>query len=171
MGDHGSVSGDVLFRINGGGASGRRVSYRANGSGYPGAGRVIERAGDRVASVGTITAGDPRWVFAARVASQLEGGRSGVLRPERRERLMRTAKLLGLRAFDASLVIALVQDSARRGEVPSGYAPLSPGLGEALRAVPAVERGRDGESMRAASVGMLIGVLLAGLAIWWIQGG
>lgn len=171
MGDHGSVSGDVLFRINGGGASGRRVSYRANGSGYPDTGRRIERGDDRALSVGTLAAGDPRWVFAARVASQLEGGRAGVLRPERRERLMRTAKMLGLRAFDASLVIALVQDSARRGEMPAGYAPLSPGLGEALRSVPAVERARDGASMRAASVGMLIGVMLAGLAIWWVQGG
>jgi hypothetical protein len=169
MGDHGSVSGDVLFRINGGGASGRRVSAGRDRSGYrsvPAAGAAIRGTAD-----GALSAGDPRWVFAARVASQLEGGRAGVLRPERRERLMRTARLLGLRAFDASLVIALVQDSARRGDMPAGYAPLSPGLGEALRSVPAVERARDGVLMRSASAGMLIGVLLAGLAIWWVQGG
>ncbi len=56
---------------------------------------------------------DPRWVLAARAHSQLEGS---MLTPDRRLRVMRTAQVLGVRPFDASLIIAIVQDRARRGE-------------------------------------------------------
>lgn len=56
---------------------------------------------------------DPRWVLAVRVHSLLQGA---TLSPEHREHVMQTARLLGVRAFDATLVIALVQDAARRGE-------------------------------------------------------
>jgi hypothetical protein len=61
---------------------------------------------------------DPRWVLAVRAASQLE---NGTLTPERRERVMRTARLLGVRPFDANVIIAIAQDHARRG-VPLGDA-------------------------------------------------
>ena len=74
----------------------------------------------------------PSWAFAARVASQIEGGRAGVLRPERRERLLRLAQNLGIRPFDAALIIAMVQDAARRGETTPGHAPLSPQLADRL---------------------------------------
>ena len=74
----------------------------------------------------------PSWAFAARVASQIEGGRAGVLRPERRERLLRLAQNLGIRPFDAALIIAMVQDAARRGETAPGHAPLSPQLADRL---------------------------------------
>ena len=59
---------------------------------------------------------DARGVFAARVAESLEGGRAAVLRPARRRRLIRIARMLGIREFDAHLLIALAQDRARRGE-------------------------------------------------------
>ncbi|MHC4810535.1 MAG: hypothetical protein ACYTEV_09230 [Planctomycetota bacterium] len=55
---------------------------------------------------------DPRWVLAVRVASQMEGS---LLTPERRARVMRTAHQLGIRPFDAGIVIAMVQDRLRRG--------------------------------------------------------
>ena len=58
---------------------------------------------------------DPRWVLAVRTAEQLEGD---ILIPERREKLLRLAKPLGLTQFAASLVIAIVQDQARRGHPP-----------------------------------------------------
>lgn len=64
---------------------------------------------------------DPRWVLAVRTAEQLEGT---LLRPERRERLLRTGKLFGLSAFDCNLVIAIVQDQARRGHKPE-YCPTA----------------------------------------------
>lgn len=59
-------------------------------------------------------ADDPRLGFAVRVAQQLEGGRAALLRPERRRRLLREARRLGLRPFDAHLIVAIVQDGARR---------------------------------------------------------
>jgi hypothetical protein len=55
---------------------------------------------------------DPRWVLAARAYAQLQGS---ALTYERRLRVMRTARHLGVRPFDANLIIAIVQDQARRG--------------------------------------------------------
>ena len=54
---------------------------------------------------------DPRWVLAVRTAAALQGS---ALTPERRARVMRTARRIGLRPFDANLIIAIVQDHARR---------------------------------------------------------
>ncbi|MCA9294405.1 MAG: hypothetical protein KDA20_11390 [Phycisphaerales bacterium] len=53
---------------------------------------------------------------ALRVADALEGGRAAILRPERRRELVANAQAMGLRPFDANLIIAIVQDGARRGE-------------------------------------------------------
>lgn len=73
---------------------------------------------------------DPRWVLAVRTAEQLEGA---LLRPERRERLIRLGRLLGLSVFDSNLIIAIVQDQARRGHAPA-YCPTA---GESqLRMIP-----------------------------------
>jgi hypothetical protein len=63
---------------------------------------------------------DPRWVLAVAAARQLEGGRAGILTQEGRAHVLRIARLLGLRPFDAALVIAIVQDAARRGEPLGG---------------------------------------------------
>lgn len=60
---------------------------------------------------------DPRIVFAAAVAACMEGGKAALLRVEHRNKLHKTARKLGLRVFDANLIIAIVQDAARRGEV------------------------------------------------------
>lgn len=77
---------------------------------------------------------DPRWVLAVRTAEQLEGT---MLRPERRERLLRLGRMFGLSPFDCSLVIAIVQDQARRGHAPA-YCPTA---GEAqLRMIPLPRR-------------------------------
>ncbi|MHC4976575.1 MAG: hypothetical protein ACYTF7_08210 [Planctomycetota bacterium] len=79
--------------------------------------RQIERE-NRVASraIDDLDEHDARVVFATRVASTLEGGRAAVLRPENRARLRRMAVKMGIRDFDASLIVAIVQDAARRGE-------------------------------------------------------
>jgi hypothetical protein len=59
---------------------------------------------------------DPRWVLALRTAEQLEGT---ILTVEKREGLLRVGTALGLTLFDANLVIAIVQDQARRGYSPA----------------------------------------------------
>jgi len=56
---------------------------------------------------------DPRWILAARTYASLEGS---TLTPEKRARLQRTAERIGVRPFDANVIIAIVQDQARRGE-------------------------------------------------------
>ncbi len=77
---------------------------------------------------------DARWVLAVRTAEQLEGT---ILRPERRESLLRLGKVFGLTPFDTNLVIAIVQDQARRGHAPA-YCPAA---GEPqLRMVPPPRR-------------------------------
>ncbi len=63
---------------------------------------------------------DPRWVLAVRAYSQLQGS---ALTPERRERVLETARLLGVRPFDANVIIAIAQDHARRGETLAEAAP------------------------------------------------
>lgn len=67
-----------------------------------------------------LTTADPRWVFAVRAASALTPASGGILPPERRQRLTKDAAALGLRPFDAALIIAIVQDAARTGRDPLG---------------------------------------------------
>jgi hypothetical protein len=64
---------------------------------------------------------DPRWVLAVQTAAQLEGDR---LTPEARKRIERTAKLLGVRPFDANVIMAIVQDYARRKQPISSSAQM-----------------------------------------------
>jgi hypothetical protein len=60
-----------------------------------------------------IDARDPRWVLAMQTKSRLQGA---TLTPERRDQLMTSGRKLGLRPFETNLIIAIVQDQARRGE-------------------------------------------------------
>lgn len=83
-------------------------------------GRHAPAQADRLDSGGAhasaiIEPADPRWVLAVEVARNIQGGRAAILTPERRARTMTFARQLGLRPFDASLVIAIIQDSARTG--------------------------------------------------------
>ncbi|MHC4447964.1 MAG: hypothetical protein ACYSXF_09325 [Planctomycetota bacterium] len=61
---------------------------------------------------------DPRWVLAAHTHAQLQGT---TLTPERRQRLLRVADLLGVRPFEANVIMAIVQDHARQ-RLPLGEA-------------------------------------------------
>ena len=72
---------------------------------------------DGAAPVGATIADttDPRWVLAVRAAEALEGT---LLAPEKRQRLLHLGRALGLTPFDTNLVIAVVQDQARRGHRP-----------------------------------------------------
>ncbi len=68
---------------------------------------------------------DARRLFAARVADSLEGGRAAILRPNRRRELVAAAIHMGLRPFDANLVVAIVQDAARTGDGALGDDAMS----------------------------------------------
>jgi len=63
-----------------------------------------------------LSADDTRWLFAQHVRESVEGGKAAIVRPDVRRRLVSRAERLGLRSFDANLVIAIVQDAARHGE-------------------------------------------------------
>ena len=91
-----------------------------------------------------------------RTREQLQGS---ILRPERRERLIRLGRALGLGPFESNLVIAIVQDQARRGGVLAGAAP-------ALGMVPV--RQRPSIAWRPLVVGgAAMGVIaLEAMAMW-----
>ncbi len=72
-----------------------------------------------------LTPSEAREILTARVTELIQGGRAAILTPEHRARAVRIARMLGVRDFDAQLVIAVVQDRARRGEIESGHAGLS----------------------------------------------
>jgi len=99
------------------------------------------------------SAADPRWVLAIRAAESLQGA---ILGPERRDRLVKLGKLMGLTAFDANLVIAIVQDQARRGHAPA----LCPAAGEAQLAMVPLPRTMDAKvDARTRRIGIITGVI------------
>jgi len=67
---------------------------------------------------------DPNVLLLAEINRQMEGS---MLPATGRRRVLDRAKQLGIRAFDASLLIAVAQDRARRGEsFNSGLLPFQP---------------------------------------------
>ncbi|MGQ0627390.1 MAG: hypothetical protein ACT4PL_04725 [Phycisphaerales bacterium] len=71
-------------------------------------------AGENVAA-SALPYNDARWVMAVRTAQMAEGGRAAIIPPRSRRALLRQAKSIGIRAFDAHLIIAIVQDAIRSG--------------------------------------------------------
>lgn len=110
---------------------------------------------------------DPRWVLAVRTAELLQGD---ILSPERRERIVRMARMFDLTPFDANMIIAIVQDQARRGIAPH----LCPAAGEPqLRMITPPRRTSIFESLRERygmkvllPVAMLMVIEVA--LIWWL---
>jgi len=126
-----------------------------------------------VASENRLAAGldahDARWIFAVRVAHTLEGGRTGILSPERRAALVTQATRAGLREFDANLIIAIVQDSVR-----TGGRGLDPGVESRLSLIRPPDSS-DRPGLRHLG-GMLTATLISGavlltLLIRWVLGG
>lgn len=104
---------------------------------------------------------DPRWVLAARAYSQLQGT---TLTPERRRRVLKIANQLGVRPFDASVIIAIVQDHARTGRALSDAGPTLQLLHEpnSTQSSPYTMRW-----MAALTAAAAINFLL----IWWVLSG
>jgi len=86
--------------------------------------RAIENE-NRAAASTEIDPADIRHALALRAADSLEGGRAALLRATKRRRLIDDAARKGLSPFEANLVIAIVQDAARRGEPPTSAAAVS----------------------------------------------
>ncbi len=103
------VAGKVEQRREAKPASPARDRVQASGA----SGRVDAGANADLDALAT----DVRFRFASHVARQLEGGKAAILRPERRDVLVAGAVRDGILPFDANLVIALVQDAARRGDL------------------------------------------------------
>jgi hypothetical protein len=109
---------------------------------------------------------DPRWVLAVRTAELLQGD---ILIPECRERIVRMARLFDLTPFDANMIIAIVQDQARRGIAPH----LCPAAGEPqLRMITPPRRTTILQTINTrygAKVMLLLGILIAieAALLWW----
>lgn len=110
---------------------------------------------------------DPRWVLALRTAERLQGS---VLPPEDREKLTRLGKMMGLSPFDCALVLAIVQDQARRGIAPANC----PAAGQqqlALIPLPVVRGVFDELRKSPLHIASLVAGMLAlqGLLLWmWL---
>ena len=118
-----------------------------------------------------LTPTDPRWVLAVRVAYTIQGGRAAILRPADRRHLHRLAAYLGLRPFDANLVIAIVQDAARSGDAASARVRLGPEVADRLAMLasaepkPDIERNASPILLLLAS-GTLATLLVAAASRW-----
>jgi hypothetical protein len=164
-------NGPVLRLVNGGDVASPR-SVRLSGA--PGERRSAEAA-VRAAAAGvrrenleaaTLAASDARWLLAVQVSQALEGGRAAVLPPERRRRLIGLGQRLGVGAFDANLVIAIVQDAARHGEGALSPATMSRlTLVREPRPAPAAGSGPSWGTVLAAAA---LGAALAAAMIRWI---
>lgn len=108
---------------------------------------------------------DARWVFAVRVKREIQGGRAAIVAPDSRKRLLKLANRLGLRNFDANLVIAIVQDDARL------YGTAIPVPSEAAKGPLSLIRPAIVEATPTSSnIWMCIGasVGLAAFGVYWL---
>jgi len=114
-----------------------------------------------------LTTSDARWAIAAATAQAIDGGRAAIITPEKRRRLVGLATSLGLRPFDANLIIAIVQDAAR-----SGQGPLGAHVVERLTLIREPDHPRDKAAARAAVASLLtalaLGAMLLLTLILWI---
>lgn len=108
-------------------------------------------------------ANDPRWVLAVRTGELLQGT---LLTPENRRRLTHLGRILELSAFDTNLIVAIIQDQARRGHPPSACAAA----GEHQLAFVPGSQPRSGKARRVATMMGLVGLLIAVelLFLYWI---
>jgi hypothetical protein len=107
---------------------------------------------------GRLSPGDPVWRLAAQAATSMHGP---VLQPEQRERLMQSARRMGVQRFDAGLVVALVQERARRGVTLDANDPTLALLSGASDA----SRGKSGHAWLLWAAAAVLGAVLAAAMI------
>lgn len=132
------------------------------------AARDIARENRRAAS---LSQSEAREILTLRVTELLQGGRAAILTPERRTRAIRIARMLGVRDFDAHLVIAVVQDRARRGEITLPAPREDPGASKRVAGVGGPPRSL-GEArgtivaLQVAAATLLAAAMLLGVMNW-----
>lgn len=112
---------------------------------------------------------DARRVLAVRTSEALEGGACAILRPDRRRRILDLAQGMGLRPFDANLIIAIVQDSARRG-IGAEHEETSARLELVGSARTSDVAERAGGVWMSVAWAACAGLALAGVLIGWVLG-
>jgi len=113
----------------------------------------------------SLDADDARWVFAVLVSKVLDGGRAAILAPDRRRLLMVNAREMGLREFDANLVIAIVQDCVR-----TGHERLCPKTEARLAMVREAQPPLSIKLWQFVAAGVVAGSAIAGMVIMWLRG-
>lgn len=106
---------------------------------------------------------DARWKLAIETSRRLQGA---VLPFEDRRRLLAMATRLGIRSFDANLIVALVQDRARRGEPVEDAAPTIAMIPAAARDQARSAAREDDTSPTWAIVLLAAGAIDAALVAW-----
>ena len=104
---------------------------------------------------------DPRWMLACATRDALQGS---VLTYENRRKVMLLAQRVGIRPFDANLIVAIVQDRARRGETIESAA-------DAISVVPAPEAPAPPRRSVAAwtwAAAILVAILVDTVLIGWL---
>lgn len=155
-------------------ASGFRLVFPDRGPNLveAGARQAVEEANRAAATLATPERGvDARRILALTTAQALEGGRAAILRPDRRRLLVSAAGRLGLRPFEANLVIAIVQDGARRGVSPADTATAGM-IDMVPAAVPkdASQRAERAEVLRVCAIAVLLAAVTLVMLINWVGG-
>lgn len=115
-------------------------------------------------SAAGLTPVDARALLGEATAAALDGGRAAILSPERRRRLVAMGERLGVRAFDANLVIAVVQDRVRRGE---SWRDWLGGAGTATEIISASDHSmRDKVMSRLLLIAVLASTLSGAMVAW-----
>lgn len=135
---------------------------------------AAERVAYENACAAMLQPADARWIFALRVSHALEGGKAALLTPPKRRELIAAAVGAGLREFDANLVIAVVQDAARRGELGERAKAIQ-GMGPSLAMVGVVRRPGAGTGRLRTAVIVTVTVVASlvcfAFMVRWLMGG
>lgn len=110
---------------------------------------------------------DVRWIFAMKVGNAIEGGRAALLTPPKRRELIAVAVSAGLREFDANLVIAVVQDAARRGELGEG-ARAAAAIGPSLAMVGGATPRRPMTVVFVLAATILVSFAFFAALVYWL---
>jgi hypothetical protein len=107
----------------------------------------------------TLDPTDPRWAIACATRDALQGS---VLTYENRRKVMLLAQRVGIRPFDANLIVAIVQDRARRGE------PIEDAA-DALSVIPKPSaRPRRAATAWIWAAAILVAILVDAVLIGWL---